>query len=49
MSVSVVGLNPRSAPVHLLEQVAVGIGDIPKVLHAVRSGHHVREAAVVSI
>jgi glutamyl-tRNA reductase len=48
VSVLVVGLNHRSAPVALLERVAVGPDDLAKALHELVSGADVNEAVVLS-
>ncbi|MCY7364078.1 MAG: glutamyl-tRNA reductase [Frankiaceae bacterium] len=48
MSVLVVGISHRSAPVSLLEQVTVGVGQAPDVLTTLRSGGPVGEAVVLS-
>ncbi|RFU42056.1 glutamyl-tRNA reductase [Actinomadura logoneensis] len=48
MSVLVVGLSHRSAPVALLERAAVSGDDLLKLLHAVRDCGHVSETAIVS-
>ena len=48
MSVLVVGISHRSAPVSLLEQVTVGIGGQPDVLTELRSAGPVGEAVVLS-
>ncbi|HEY7487914.1 MAG TPA: glutamyl-tRNA reductase [Streptosporangiaceae bacterium] len=48
MSILVVGLSHRSAPVPVLERVAVTGDDLVKLLHDVRNSAHVAEAAVVS-
>ncbi|HEX6468646.1 MAG TPA: glutamyl-tRNA reductase [Streptosporangiaceae bacterium] len=48
MSILVVGLSHRSAPVALLERVAVSGDELVKLLHDVRRTPHVAEAAVVS-
>lgn len=48
MSVLVVGLSHRSAPVALLERAAVAGDDLVKLLHAVHDSPHVAEAAIVS-
>ena len=48
MSVLVVGLNHRSAPVALLERVAVGPADLPKVLSELVEAEDVNEAVVLS-
>ncbi|MEV5569558.1 glutamyl-tRNA reductase [Spirillospora sp. NPDC052269] len=48
MSVLVVGLSHRSAPVALLERAAVSGDDLLKLLHSVRDCGHVSETAIVS-
>ncbi|WP_433329650.1 glutamyl-tRNA reductase [Spirillospora sp. CA-294931] len=48
MSVLVVGLSHRSAPVALLERTALAGDDLAKLLHAVHDAAHVGEAAIVS-
>jgi glutamyl-tRNA reductase len=48
MSVLVVGLSYRSAPVPLLEQVAVAAAELTKVLHRLRQAPHVLESLVLS-
>ncbi|RSN48937.1 glutamyl-tRNA reductase [Actinomadura sp. WAC 06369] len=48
MSVLVVGLSHRSAPVALLERAAVTGDDLAKLLHAVHESANVAEAAIVS-
>ncbi|CAN5217542.1 glutamyl-tRNA reductase [soil metagenome] len=48
MSVLVVGISHRSAPVSLLEQVTVGVGLTPDVLTDLRSAGPVGEAVVLS-
>ncbi|WP_283139186.1 glutamyl-tRNA reductase [Rhizohabitans arisaemae] len=48
MSVLVVGISHRSAPVALLERVAVTGDDLIKLLHEVHEETHVAEAMVVS-
>jgi len=48
MSVLVVGLSHRSAPVRLLERVTVGVGAVPDMLADLRSAGPVGEAVVVS-
>ncbi len=48
MSVVVVGLSHRTSPLDLLERVTVAPADVPKVLAAMRSCEHVREACVVA-
>jgi glutamyl-tRNA reductase len=47
VSVLVVGISHRSAPVRLLEQVTVGVGD-PGLLSDLRSSGPLREAVVLS-
>ncbi|MEI7999752.1 MAG: glutamyl-tRNA reductase [Actinomycetes bacterium] len=48
MSLVVVGLNHRNAPVGLLEQVSVSGRALPKALHDLVSREHVAEAVLVS-
>lgn len=48
MSILVVGLSYRSAPVPLLERASVPADDLPKVLHDLLQGACVREALVLS-
>jgi glutamyl-tRNA reductase len=48
MSVLVVGLSHRSAPVPVLERAAVSGDDLAKLLHAVHESANVAEAAIVS-
>ncbi|GII53636.1 glutamyl-tRNA reductase [Planotetraspora thailandica] len=48
MSLLVVGLSHRSAPVALLERVTVSGDALEKLLHDVRQSDHVSEALVVS-
>ena len=48
MSVLVVGISHRSAPVRLLEQVTVGVGDNPGVVSELRASGPVTEAVVLS-
>jgi glutamyl-tRNA reductase len=48
VSVVVVGLNHRTAPLALLEQMAVDDAALPKALHDVVSREHVSEAVVLS-
>ncbi|MDL4777684.1 MULTISPECIES: glutamyl-tRNA reductase [Thermomonosporaceae] len=48
MSVLVVGLSHRSAPVALLERAAVAGDDLGKLLHAVHDSENVAETAIVS-
>jgi glutamyl-tRNA reductase len=48
MTVLVVGLSHRSAPVSLLERTVVAVDDIPAFTAAVAGAEHVAEAVVVS-
>jgi glutamyl-tRNA reductase len=48
VSVVVVGINHHSAPLRVLEAVAVGEHDLPKALHDLVSREHLSEAVVVS-
>jgi glutamyl-tRNA reductase len=48
MSVLVVGLSHRSAPVHVLERAAVGDTEVPKLLEELLRGPHVSEAVLLS-
>ncbi|MFI0405475.1 glutamyl-tRNA reductase [Actinomadura sp. 3N508] len=48
MSILVVGLSHRSAPVAVLERAAVAGDDLVKLLHAVHGSANVAEAAIVS-
>lgn len=48
MSLLVVGLSYRSAPVPVLEQVAVAVDELAKVLHELRQAAHVEESMVLS-
>ncbi len=48
MSLICIGVNHRSAPVGLLERLAVPAVGLPKALHHLLSGDHVAEAAVLS-
>ena len=48
MSLLVVGLSYRSAPVDVLERVAVSCADAGKVLHQLLEGEHVVEALLLS-
>jgi glutamyl-tRNA reductase len=48
MSVLVVGLSHRSAPVEVLERLAVAPGDVPKLLEEMLDGTHVDEAVLLS-
>ncbi len=48
MSVLVVGMSHRSAPVSLLEKVALEGDDVAKLVHAALDNEHVAEAAVLA-
>lgn len=48
MSVVVVGLNERDAPLELLERLAISDRDLPKVLASLCDSPHLSEAVVVS-
>jgi len=48
VSVVVVGLEQRLAPLDLLEQVAIGDADLPKALHRLRDRSNCAEAVVLS-
>lgn len=48
MSLLVVGLSHRSAPVEALERVALGSDDVPKLLDEVHTTDHLSEAVVVA-
>jgi len=48
LSVLVVGLTHRTAPVGLLERFAFDAHSLPKALHQLTSSEHVREGAIVS-
>ncbi len=48
MSVLVVGLSHRSAPVEVLERAAVGVEDVPKLLDEMLHGAHVSEVVLLS-
>lgn len=48
MSVVVIGLNHRTAPLDLLERMAIGEGQLPKALHDLCSREHISEALVLS-
>lgn len=48
MSVLVVGLTHRTAPVGLLERFAFDASSLPKAFHQLTSSEHVREAAILS-
>ncbi len=48
MSIVVLGLNHRSAPIELLEQCTVAPDDLPKQLGELASREHVSEAVLIS-
>ncbi|GAA0505273.1 glutamyl-tRNA reductase [Saccharopolyspora subtropica] len=48
MNLLTVGISHHSAPVRVLERVAISSEDIPKILDALLQGEHVCEAFVVS-
>ncbi len=48
MSVVVIGLNHRTAPLDLLERMAVADGQLPKALHDLTTREHLSEALVLS-
>ena len=48
MTVLVVGLSHRSAPVDVLERAAVAAADVPKLVSEMLRGEHVSEAMLVS-
>lgn len=48
MTVLVVGLSHRSAPVEVLERAAVSAADVPKLVDEMLGGEHVTEAMLVS-
>jgi glutamyl-tRNA reductase len=48
MPIVVVGLNHRTAPISLLERLAVGEEDLPKALHQLSTFEHVVEGAILS-
>ncbi|HEY3142020.1 MAG TPA: glutamyl-tRNA reductase [Acidimicrobiales bacterium] len=48
MSVVVIGLNHRTAPLELLERMAIGDGQIAKALHDLTTREHLSEAVVLS-
>ena len=48
MSVVVIGLNHRTAPLELLERMAVADGQLPKALHDLTTREHISEALVLS-
>ena len=48
MSLIVVGLNHRTAPVSILERVAISEENLPKALHQLGTYEHVLEGAILS-
>jgi glutamyl-tRNA reductase len=48
MPIVLVGLNHRTAPISLLERLAVGEEDLPKALHQLSTFEHVLEGAILS-
>jgi glutamyl-tRNA reductase len=48
VSVVVIGLNHRTAPLELLERMSVADGQLPKALHDLRTREHISEALVLS-
>ncbi|MDQ1700836.1 MAG: glutamyl-tRNA reductase [Frankiaceae bacterium] len=48
MSVLVVGISHRTAPIRVLEQVCIPPDQVPKLLDALRHAEHVAEALVVT-
>jgi glutamyl-tRNA reductase len=48
VSVVVIGLNHRTAPLELLERMSVPDGQVPKALHDLCSREHISEAMVLS-
>jgi len=48
LSVLVVGLTHRTAPVGLLERFAFDASSLPKAFHQLKSSEHVREATILS-
>jgi len=48
VSVVVIGLNHRTAPLDLLERMAVGDGQLAKALHDLTTREHISEALVLS-
>ena len=48
MSLLVVGLSYRTAPVTVLERATVGSEELPKTLHELLCSEHVSEALVLS-
>jgi glutamyl-tRNA reductase len=48
VSVVVIGLNHRTAPLDLLERMAVSEGSLPKALHGLCDREHITEAMILS-
>jgi glutamyl-tRNA reductase len=48
VSVVVIGLNHRTAPLDLLERMAIGDGQLAKALHDLTTREHISEALVLS-
>ncbi|HEX9711470.1 MAG TPA: glutamyl-tRNA reductase [Actinomycetota bacterium] len=48
MSILVVGLNYKGAPLDLLERITFDQSELPKALAAARASEHVREAVILS-
>jgi glutamyl-tRNA reductase len=48
VSVVVIGLNHRTAPLDLLERTAIGADRLPKILHDLCARQHLSEAVVLS-
>jgi glutamyl-tRNA reductase len=48
MSIVVVGLNHKTAPIDVLERMTVPAAGLPKALHHLRSGEHIAEVVVLS-
>ncbi len=48
MTLIAIGLNHRSAPLGVLEQVSIGPDDLPKALSQVTSGEVINEAVILS-
>jgi glutamyl-tRNA reductase len=48
MSVVVLGLNHKSAPISLLERLTIGQEQLPKALHQLENYEHVLEGAILS-
>src|SRR5688500_14747499 len=48
MSLVVVGVNHRTAPIELLERLAVSDEELPKALHQLDTYEHVLEGAILS-